>query len=120
MQLVKTEGQTAVINLLHTIFKTIQAMNPSKNANTYWQAVNRAVLDYGGNVSELWQTEKIAILESINISKEIALSHYAAERTAIMRLTHAEALKKLIEMHKIDSRVETIKAVADNLLMNVA
>ena len=120
VQLVRTEGETAVINLLHTVFKTVQAMNPSKNANTYWQAVNRAILDYGANVSELWQTEKIATLESINISKEIALSHYAAERAAIMRLTHGEALKKLIEMHKIDSRIETIKSVADNLLMNVA
>jgi len=119
-QLVKTEGQAAVINLLHTVFRTIQAMNPSKDANTYWQAVNRAVLDYGGNVAELWRIEKIATLESINISKEIALSHYAAERKAIMRLTHAEALNKLIEMHKIDSRVETIRAVADNLLMSVA
>ena len=37
-----------------------------------------------------------------------------------MRLTHQEALKKLIDMHKIDSRIETIRAVSDNLLMDIS
>ncbi len=37
-----------------------------------------------------------------------------------MRLTHQEALKRLIEMHKIDSRIETVKAVSDNLLMGIS
>lgn len=119
-QLVETEGTGAVIDLLHEVFKTVQAMNPSKDANVYWQAVNRTILGYGGRVQELWKSEKIATVESISISKDIALSHYAAEREAIMRMTHEEALKKLIEMHKIDSRVETIKAVSDNLLMAVS
>lgn len=119
-QLVQTEGTDAVIDLLHEVFKTVQAMNPSKDANVYWQAVNRTILGYGGRVQELWKAEKIATIESITISKDIALSHYAAEREAIMRMTHEEALKKLVEMHKIDSRVETIKAVSDNLLMAVS
>lgn len=119
-QLVETEGTDAVIDLLHEVFKTVQAINPSKDANVYWQAVNRTILGYGGRVQELWKAEKIATIESITISKDIALSHYAAEREAIMRMTHEEALKKLVEMHKIDSRVETIKAVSDNLLMAVS
>lgn len=119
-QLVETEGTDSVIDLLHEVFKTVQAMNPSKDANVYWQAVNRTILGYGGRVQELWKAEKIATVESIIISKDIALSHYAAEREAIMRMTHDEALKKLVEMHKIDSRVETIKAVSDNLLMAVS
>ena len=108
-----------MIDLLHTVFRAVMAMNPSKNANAYWQAVNRSMLDYGESVAELWRTEKIATLESINISKKIALDHYASERDAIMRLTHDEALKKSIEMHRIDSRVDTIKAMTDNSLMNV-
>lgn len=119
-RLVETEGTDSVIDLLHEVFKTVQAMNPSKDANVYWQAVNRTILGYGGRVQELWKAEKIATVESIIISKDIALSHYAAEREAIMRMTHDEALKKLVEMHKIDSRVETIKAVSDNLLMAVS
>ena len=119
-RLVDTEGTDAVIDLLHEVFGTVEAMNPSKDANTYWQAVNRTMLDYGEPVAELWRTEKIATIESILISKEIALSFYASEREVIMRLSHEEAIKKLIEMHKIDSRMATIRAVSDNLLMEIS
>jgi type II restriction enzyme len=79
-QLVETEGTAAVIDLVHSVFKTVQAMNPTKDANPYWQAVNRTMLDYGGPVADLWRVEKLATLESINISKEIGLAHYASER----------------------------------------
>lgn len=107
-----------VIDLLHTVFKTVQAMNPSKDAIAYWQAVNRVMLDCRKNIAEWWQVEKIATMKSINISKEIALTYYASEREEIMRLSHEEALKKLIEMNKIDRRIQTIEAMTDNLLMN--
>ena len=120
VRLVETEGTGAVLELVHDVFRTVQAMNPSKDANSYWQAVNRAILDYGEPVPELWKTEKIATVESIRISKELALSHYASQRAAIMRLSHVEAVKRLIEMHKIEGRIETIRAVSDNLLMEIS
>ena len=119
-RLVETEGTEAGLELMHEVFKVVQAMNPSKVASAYWQAVNRTILDYGKPVPELWRTEKIATVESIRISKELALSHYASEREAIMRLSHDEALKKLIEMHKIESRIETIRAISDNFLMEIS
>ena len=68
VQLVETEGQAKVLNLLHTVFKSVQAMNPSKDATSYWQGVNRSLLDYGGSVADLWKTEKMATVESIDIS----------------------------------------------------
>lgn len=120
VRLVETDGTAAAIELLHDVFKTVEAMNPSKDANAYWQAVNKTILSYGSPVQELWKTEKMATVESIEISKEIALSHYAAERESIMRMSHEEALKRLIDMHKIDSRIETIKSVSDNLLMGTS
>jgi hypothetical protein len=120
VKLVETEGTAAVIDLVHSVFKTVQAMNPTKDANPYWQAVNRTMLDYGGPVAGLWRIEKLATLESISISKEIGLAHYASEREGIMRMTHDEALDKLIDMHKIDSRIQTINGVSDNLLMGIS
>ena len=120
VRLVETEGNDAVIEHLHEIFRTVQAMNPSKDANSYWQAVNRAILQYGGPVDDLWETEKIATIEGISVSKEIALTYYASQREAIMRLSRKEAVRQLIEMHKIDSRINTIRAVSDNLIMNIA
>ena len=119
-RLVETEGQDAVIDLLHEVFDTVEALNPSKDANSYWQAVNRTILEYGDPVGDLWRTEKIATIEGICISKEIALTYYASQREAIMKLSRKEAIKQLIKMNKIDSRINTIRAVADNLIMNIA
>ena len=120
VRLAESEDTDAVVCLLHEIFRTVQAMNPSKDANTYWQAVNRTMLQYGGPIDELWQIEKIATVESIKISKKIALTHYASQREAIMKLSRKDAIKQLIGMHKIDSRIETIKAVSDNLIMEIS
>ena len=103
----------------HNLIGNILALNPSKDANTYWQAVNRAMLQYGAPIEELWRTEKIAIVEGINISREIALTYYASQREALMGLSRNEAIEQLIEMHKIDSRIETIRAVSDNQIMNI-
>ena len=119
-RLAEIEGTNVVVCLLHEVLRTVQALNPSKNANTYWQAVNRAMLQYGEPIGGLWRTEKIATMESIGISKEIALTYYANQRESIMRLSHRDAIKQLIEMHKIDSRIETIEAVTDNLLMEIS
>ncbi|MCY4641274.1 MAG: HindIII family type II restriction endonuclease [Gammaproteobacteria bacterium] len=118
-RLTEIEGKEAAINLLHEVFNTVQAMNPSKNANAYWQAVNRAMLRYSDAVNNLWETEKIATIESIVVSKEIALKYYASKREEIMRLSHREAIEQLIEMHKINSRIDKIRSVSDNLIMNI-
>lgn len=119
-RLVESEDTDAVGCLLHEIFKTVQAMNQSKDANTYWQAVNRAMLQYGGPIDDLWRMEKIATVESIKVSKEIALTYYSRQREAIMKLSREDAIKQLIEMHKIDSRIGTIKAVSDNRIMEIS
>ena len=69
-RLVETAGQDAVIELLHEVFRTVQAMNPSKDANSYWQAVNRSMLGFGDNVADLWRSEKVATVESIGAYDE--------------------------------------------------
>ena len=111
------DGCDAVLELLHEIFKTVQAMNPSKDASLYWQLVNRTMLSHSGIVADIWRIEKIATGEAIDISKELALTHYASEREGIMKMSHDEAIERLIDMHKIESRIATIKSVSGNLLM---
>ena len=118
--LVGSESRAKVIDLLHSVFKAVQALNPSKDATDYWQAVNRTILNHGEPVANLWKREKAATVESIKISREMALDYYAAEREAIMRLSRKEALQKLIDMSKIESRMDTIKSVSANLLMDIA
>ena len=68
----------------------------------------------------LWKDEKIAALESINIAKEAALQYYASQREEIMRLSHKQAIERLIRMSKIESRIKTIKSVSGNLMMELS
>jgi len=43
----------------------------------------------------------------------------AQEREKIMRMTHKEALKELVKVHKIESRIKTINAISDNGLFTL-
>ena len=53
-------GQSNTIRLLHDVFKSVEAMNPSKDARAYWQIINRVFLDADLSIPGIWQEEKIA------------------------------------------------------------
>jgi len=72
------------------------------------------MLQSKGDVGKLWSAEKQAALQSIAAIKDEALTFLAAEREQILRMSHNEALAELIRIHRLDSRIQTIKAVADN------
>jgi len=110
-------NQTKSMQLLHEIFKVVEAMNPSKDAGIYWQAVNRTLLNFDYVISELWQEEKQALIESIKISKEESLIFLASERERIMRLSKEEAINEVLKYSKIESKVKAISAVSDNGLL---
>ena len=63
-------GPSKAIELLHDGFKTVEAMNPSKSALAYWQAVNRSFLSVGRSIADIWREEKIASLESVRVAQE--------------------------------------------------
>ncbi len=113
------EGQSAAEELLHSIFQTIPKLNPSKDAASYWQAVNGVMLGHSKIMDALWKDEKVAAIESIAAAKSIALAFLASEREKIMRMTHAEALKELVRVHKIESRIKAINALTDNGIMAI-
>jgi len=113
------EGPKKAEELLHEIFKTIQALNPSKDASQYWLPVNKTMLNFSKTIAKLWQIEKQAAVESIAIAKEEALTFLAHEREKIMRMTHEEALNALIKVHKIDSKIIIINSVSDNGILGI-
>jgi len=115
----KIEGFEKTEKLLLKIFKTISALNPSKSAVDYWQAVNKTILNYSDVIDELWKTEKLAATESINIAKKEALIFLASEREKIMKMTHEEALKELVKVHKIENKIKVIEKISDNGLFNI-
>ncbi len=113
------EGKSKAQQLLKKIFETIKALNPSKNATDYWLTINKTILSYSKAIEPLWNIEKGVATESITISKEEALTFLAQEREKIMRMSHKEALKELIKVHKIESRIKTISAISDNGLFTL-
>lgn len=61
----------------------------------------------------------MAAIESIATAKEEALKFLASKREKIMKMTYDEAIKELINVHKIESRIETIKKVCDNGILGI-
>ena len=115
----EVEGKAKAQQLLKVIFETVQALNPSKNATDYWLAVNKSILSFSKKIQPLWDIEKGVATESIAVAKEEALTFLANEREKIMRMSHQEALKELIKVHKIESRIKTINAISDNGLFTL-
>jgi type II restriction enzyme len=113
------EGQTKSQQLLKKIFETVNALNPSKNATDYWIALNKTILSFSKKIEPLWNIEKGVATESIAIAKEEALTFLAQEREKIMRMSHKEALKELIKVHKIENRIKIINAISDNELFTL-
>ncbi len=111
-----TEPRNA-ITLLHDVFRTVEAMNPSKNAATYWQAVNRAFLDSDHGLADIWREEKIVSLESIHLARDEALQFLAAERERIMRLSRQQAIREVLKWRKIDNRIRVVQSVTENGLL---
>jgi hypothetical protein len=110
----KTEESEQAVTLLQNIFNAVKELNPSKDALTYWQAINRTMLEFSKNVAELWDREKRAASESVIIAKEVALTHLAREREKIMAMSKEEAIQELMKAHKIESRIRVISSVSDN------
>ena len=107
------------MELMHEVFKSVDAMNPSKDANTYWQIVNRKMLDFDQKIAEIWKDEKKASIESIHISKEEALDFLASQGERIMRLSKKEAIKEVLRLNKIENRLGAIKSVRDNGILSL-
>lgn len=118
--LAQAVNATLSTDVLHNVLKAVEALNPSTDANQYWQCVNRTMLSSHKAVGELWRQEKMATLESIVIAKEQALTYLSTERDRIMRLSLDEAIKQLLKMNKLEARIKQIQAVSDNNLMNIS
>jgi type II restriction enzyme len=113
------EGNPKTEELLHEIFKTIPALNPSKDASPYWLAINRTMLGFSKKIVDLWRVEKQAAVESIITAKEEALTYLAKEREKIMRMSHEEALRELIRATNIENKIRVIKSVSDNGILEI-
>jgi hypothetical protein len=82
-------------------------------------SINKSILSFSKKIQPLWDVEKGVATESIAVAKDEALTFLAQEREKIMRMNLKEALKELIKVHKIESRIKTINAISDNGLFTL-
>jgi len=113
------EGEQRTEALIHEIFKVIPTLNPSKDAAAYWLPLNRTMLAFSSRISDLWQQEKQASVESIAAAKAEGLAFLAQERERIMRMSHDEAVAALLKVHKIENRIAVIQTISDNRLLDI-
>jgi type II restriction enzyme len=118
VEFANTVGEESAIRLLRSILECVSTLNPSKNALSYWAAINSTFLSHDSKIRDLWRTEKIASLETLELAKEEALMFLAEERELIMRMSHQEALAALVRAKNIDNRERVVRSITQNGLMD--
>ena len=112
------EDANAGTSLLQEVFSSVEALLPTKSAHDYWQAVNGVLLRQRGSTA-LWREEKLALLESIAIVKEEALTFLASERQRIMGFSREQAIREVLAGRKLDARVDAVESVSENGLLEI-
>ena len=72
----------------------------------------KIISDQAFKIRKSW-VSKEAATESTEITKKEGLFYLASERERIMKMSHDDALRELVKMRRIDSKIKTIKAISD-------
>ena len=106
-------------NILKRILLGISSLPVSKSAEVYWKFVNKQFLMSSKEASEVFQSEGLAEVESVNFARKEGLEFYAGEEERIEKLDFKSVVRELKRHYKFDSKKTTITAIADNGLFNV-
>ncbi|MFY7788003.1 MAG: HindIII family type II restriction endonuclease, partial [Thermoflexibacteraceae bacterium] len=88
-------------------------------ATDYWITINKTMLTFSAKIQALWEIEKGVATESIAVAKAEALTFLAQEREKIMRMSHQEALRELLNVYKIESKMNIVTEISDNELFTL-
>lgn len=113
-------GKHEARTLLLKILKCTEVLNPTKDSTSYWSCINREMLGANAEMEPLWQRERLATLDCLAAAKEEALAAIANEREQIMRMSHEEAIKSLIQNRKMDGRERFIRTRSDNNILAIS
>ena len=104
---------------LHRILKTVTVLHPSKSAIDYWIGINRALVDSLSGDSDLWEEEKRASLEALEVARDESLRYLRAERDRLLGLSRQEAVDELVRLAGVGSRVERVARIEHGDLLGV-
>ena len=119
LRLSEVESKESSIELLHSIFKIIDTIHPTKKAFDYWSAINKTMLSHSKIITQLWEIEKQATIESINIGKKEGLFFLQQEKKRIENMSHKEAIEELSKENKFESKTGIIQSISDNGLFGI-
>lgn len=113
------ESKNKAKQLRLKILKSLSFINPTKNAFDYWLLINSTMILYSNKIEKIWNVEKIASAEALEIGKNEALNFLAKEREKILKMSHKEAITELIKVYKIENKIKTISSISDNGLFKI-
>lgn len=119
LEFVEELGKRSGQGLLLAVLRCAEILNPAKDAVAYWTCINRGMLKFHEAIGPLWKKEKVAMLESLAVAKEEALTFLAKEREKIMKMTREEAVAHLISDRNIEGRQKVIRNLDDNGILTM-
>lgn len=115
--LANRRGTDSSETALSTILKTVNLLNPSKNAVDYWTGINRALVSSLSSDIESWEIEKRASVEGLNIVRDESLEYLRSERNRLLGLSHRQAIDELVRLAGVDSRIRRVESVSHGGLL---
>jgi type II restriction enzyme len=113
------KGCKQAIDLLHKIFQSIKSEHPTKNANDYWQIVNRTMIHFDNSIKNILKYETRASLESVEICSKESLSFLKKETEQIKKLSREAAIEEVLKSRKITNKIRAINSACDNGLLSI-
>ena len=114
---IRTDSETSTAGL-RSVLERVSLLHPSKSAVDYWTGINGALVEGLGAHRELWEEEKIGTVAALQLVKNESLTALREERDRLLGLSHDEALKELVKMAGVDSRIAKVESVALGSLLD--
>jgi hypothetical protein len=117
LNLKKDNNEEKIQNLFKDIFQSIKKLPSSQSANDYWKNINSIILNFSGDVQKIWNKEIELADKSIRLSKKIAFRHYSFLIKEIKKLTHKQAIDKLIEPY--NNQIKEVESLENNEILKI-
>lgn len=119
LQAKESYGEDFAISILERLLAEPAALNPSKDALGYWRSLNSRIIDARSGMSDIWRVEKAVNMAVIKTLKDEGLQYLAEQRSAILAMSHGEAIQELITKSNIDAKAAAIKRFTGSTLLDV-
>ncbi len=108
-----TVAKIKINNNLRELWEVSGQLQDTNKADLYWNAINSKTAELtSSSISDLKKAIDIDFARLKVIAKK-QIQYLESEKKRISELSHEEAVKELIKMQKINSRINTIKKSAN-------